>query len=301
MTTWEPNAPHVVAWIQGAVGVGARVVSAERLAPSATEKHLILVGFGDVTIRLVLRRYHDAERRGVDPWYVASNEARALELLASTPVPAPTLIASDVEAQVCDVPALLESWVVGEQAWRPNDLDAYLGSAADVLVAIHAIDAPDVGAFPRYVPYFESDGLAEVPVPRWSGHRVVWERAIEVIGGPSPSTASRFIHRDYHPGNALWNGTLVSGVVDWATAAIGPPGIDLARMRQNLASWHGREAADRFTDRYVEAGGDPEARDPYWDLLDAADSVASMDEPDAPGSGDVERFERYVEAVLAEC
>jgi aminoglycoside phosphotransferase (APT) family kinase protein len=98
----------------------------------------------------------------------------------------------------------------------------------------------------------------------------------------------------------LWDGSRVSGVVDWATAAVGPPGIDLARMRQNLAGWHGREAADRFTRCYVEAGGDPAARDPFWDLLDAADSVAFVDESRAPGDGDVDRFEDYVGSVLSE-
>ena len=92
----------------------------------------------------------------------------------------------------------------------------------------------------------------------------------------------------------------MNGVVDWATAERGPAGVDLARMRQNLAGWHGTKVADRFTVRYVEAGGERTARSPFWDLLDAADSVAYMDEPGAPGDGDVQRFEDYVEAVAAE-
>ena len=50
----------------------------------------------------------------------------------------------------------------------------------------------------------------------------------------------------------------------------------------------------------MEAGGDPSVRTPFWDLLDAADSVAFMDQPAAPGEGDVDRFEDYVAAVVAE-
>lgn len=124
------------------------------------------------------------------------------------------------------------------------------------------------------------------------------ERVLEAIAQPAPSGRVGFIHRDYHPGNVLWDGATVN-VVDWSTAASGPPGIDLARMRQNLAGWHGRETADRFADRYVASGGDPGVRDPYWDLLDAADLLDGTD-VEAPGEGELERFEEYVQGVLAE-
>ena len=299
MSGWGPRDPRVVAWIEDAVGRGARFVSAEAMPASSTEKHLIRVEHLGSIVSLVLRRYTDAERLGSDPWYVVAHEARALELLEGTGVPAPRLFAVDPGAEVCDAPALLESRVPGAQAWWPDDLDAYVRDAAEVLVSIHAITPPADGSLPAYLPYVAFDGPAD-PVPHWSAHRAAWERIFELAAGPWPVTPARFIHRDYHPGNALWDGEQVSGVVDWASAASGPAGIDLARMRQNLAGIYGTGIADRFTACYVEAGGDPAARDPFWDLLDAADSVAYMDEPDAPGEGNVDGFESYVVAVLAE-
>lgn len=301
MTAWEPDRPEVVTWILDAVGRDARIVSIELMPPSATEKHRIHVEAGSGPVTLVLRRYHDTERLGIDPWYVAAHEARALQLLEASPVPAPRLLAADVDGEVCDVPALLESWVPGEPAWQPDDVDGYLCGAAEVLVAIHAIDPPDDGSLPAYRPYFaDEDRPITSGVPTWSARRAMWERVVVAVDRGWPAVRMRFIHRDYHPGNALWDGREVSGVVDWATAALGPPGIDLGRMRQNLAGWHGREVADRFTRRYLEAGGDPSARDPFWDLLDAVDSVVFMDEPAAPGDGDVERFEDYVAGVASE-
>lgn len=85
----------------------------------------------------------------------------------------------------------------------------------------------------------------------------MWERVFSLFGSSWPAARVRFIHRDYHPGNALWDGS-GGGVVDWATAARGPAGIDLARMRQNLAAHHGTGAADRFSLRYARGRRRPD-------------------------------------------
>jgi aminoglycoside phosphotransferase (APT) family kinase protein len=269
---------------------------------SSTEKHLFEIERSDGRIvRAVLRRYPDVDRLAGDPWYEPANEAAALRILEPTPVPAPRLLALDDTGIACGAPALLESLVPGTAAWVLDDLEAYLVSAAERLVSIHAVAAAAASHLPAYAPYFADDPGPVRPVPRWTSRGSMWERVFSLFGSSWPAARVRFIHRDYHPGNALWDGS-GGGVVDWATAARGPAGIDLARMRQNLAAHRGTGVADRFSLRYAAAGGDPTARDPFWDLLDAADSVADLLEPGAPGDGDgnVERFEAYVASVLAE-
>jgi aminoglycoside phosphotransferase (APT) family kinase protein len=276
------------------MGPAARVVRVEAMPESATAKQLVEVVLGEgTTRRLVLRRYHDAERLAHDRWYDPANEALALRLLAGTPVPAPRLYAADLEGTVCDAPALLESWLQGRPAWHPDDLERYLLRAAEVLVAIHAVSVPSAAKLPRYAPYREDERVVSPPFSTRPG---LWERVAHVLEAPPPSHRETFIHRDYHPGNALWDGAQVTGVVDWATAAWGPPGIDLARMRLNLASLHGKGVADQFAAAYVAAGGDPSARNAFWDLLDAADGLPDL----APDAGDFARFEDYVERALAE-
>jgi aminoglycoside phosphotransferase (APT) family kinase protein len=295
---WNPKASSVVAWIERSVGPAARVVRVDALPVSATAKHLVEVALGDgSTRRLVLRRYHDAKRLAHDPWYAPAHEALALQLLSDTAVPAPRLYAADLEAAVCDVPALLESWVPGSQAWQPDDLNGYLARAAEVLVAIHAVSVPSDSELPQYAPYYEPERSVSPPFSTRPG---LWERVADVLDVPRPAHRETFIHRDYHPGNVLWDGMQITGVVDWATAACGPPGIDLARMRLNLASHFGRDIADRFVVAYVTAGGDPSARNPFWDLLDAADLLPDITSPMRLGSGDLAQFEDYVESVLAE-
>lgn len=53
-----------------------------------------------------------------------------------------------------------------------------------------------------------------------------WAAAIDVIGKPAPPYEGRFLHRDFHPGNVLFDappprpaGARITGVVDWAAAS----------------------------------------------------------------------------------
>ena len=293
-----PRTSSIVAWIERAMGQGARVVGSEAMPRSSTEKHRIEVALGNGSSRrLVLRRYHDAARLASDPWYVPANEALALDLLADTAVPAPRLHGVDVEAAVCDVPTLLESWIPGATLQPTDDIDRYLVRAAEVLVAIHAVSIPAGVRLPGYAPYRRAEPIVSPPFSTRPG---LWERVARALADHSPAHEPTFIHRDYHPGNIHWDGVHVAGVVDWATAALGPPGIDLARMRLDLAATHGAAIADRFTQAYVAAGGDRAARDRYWDLLDAADDMLDIVPATPDEVREWARFEDYVERVLAE-
>jgi aminoglycoside phosphotransferase (APT) family kinase protein len=291
--------PEILRWVERCAGTGTRVVSVTEMPPSSTEKHVLAVDGGSER-RLVLRRYADAARLGVDPAYDPANEARALRLLGPTLVPAPRLVASDLAPEICDVPALLESWVPGAPAWVPADLDAYLSSATEILVAIHAVAPERPAGLPDYVPYAVADGI-ELEPPAWTTRPGLWERVIEVVATAPPEPGACFIHRDYHPGNALAQNGRVVSVVDWATAAWGPPGIDLARMRLNLADVVGPDHAERFLDAYKAAGGAPAARHPYWVLLDAADALIDEGLPRTAVEADsTTRFETWVARILAE-
>jgi aminoglycoside phosphotransferase (APT) family kinase protein len=292
--------PGVLAWVEASLGPGARVLAVREMAPSSTTKHEIRASVGGGSdLHLVVRRYTNAERLATDRSYDPANEVRALLLLDATDVPAPHLFASDLVPSRCDVPTLLESFVAGEAGPELGDLDRYLASAAEVLVAVHDASATRPKGLPDYVPYLVSDGIEPRP-PAWSSRARMWQRVIEVLASEPPEGRDRFIHRDYHPGNVLSLNGRVTAVVDWPTAAWGPPGIDLARMRLNLASDLGLEAAESFSEAYRSAGGAPEDRDPYWDLRDAADLLIEDGPKDAEEAAEWDRFESWVERVLSE-
>ena len=289
----------VTRWIEDAVGRHSRVVSVEPTPPSSTAKDAIDVmdGHGREH-RLVLRRYHDRDRLGTDPWYDPANEARVLRLLVETQVRAPRLYAADLDAVVCDVPALLEERIPGRSHWTPpdGDLETFLRGLARPLPAIHAVKLSGAELL-SYDPY---EDPSQIRTPEWSSDPALWERVAALVAGPRPGGPSRFIHRDYHQGNVLWANGRLTGVVDWATGCAGPPGIDLARLRLNLASEISPEAAERFLELYPEEGGSLDEHHPYWDLLDAADGIWEWDPPaDAGEAASWSRFEDYIGRVAA--
>jgi aminoglycoside phosphotransferase (APT) family kinase protein len=67
-----------------------------------------------------------------------------------------------------------------------------------------------------------------------------------------------FIHRDFHPGNLLFDGDLVVGTVDWDYACIGPSGEDFGRTWLNLAADYGQRISTVFASRAARR------LDPAW-------------------------------------
>jgi aminoglycoside phosphotransferase (APT) family kinase protein len=127
----------------------------------------------------------------------------------------------------------------------------------------------------------------------WASRPRVWLAAIEALDTGPPAEERSFVHRDYHPGNVLWHGGRVSGLVDWVNASIGSPWVDVGHCRVNLASQVGQPAVDRFLDHYRAASGRTDDYHPYWDI---AAALGGLDEDiDAMPSLADENF--LVEAV----
>lgn len=291
----SPHPPEtVLGWVRDVVA--GRISSIRSMGVGSTTLHAI--DAGDPPRRLVVRRFHDAERLRTDPWYVPANEAAVLELLDDTEVPAPRLLAADPHGRICDVPALLTTRVPGRSAARPWDMDAFLTAMAQALTRIHEV--PLDTALPPYAPYYDVVRNGDRRPPEWSGSPELWERVFAALAGPEPQTPVGFIHRDFHPGQTVWSGDRLTGIVDWMTGSRGPYAIDLARMRINLALEYGLDVAGRFQTIYQRANG-RELRHPYWDLMDAADMVLDMPPPHTQAIADrYGRFEYWVAIALSE-
>ena len=261
-------------WAAAQIGSGARVTRVRRLRNSwAAAMHAIDVEDGKRLHRLVLRRW---ARTDLAPDIgVVENEAAALGLLASaststTRLPVPRLVATDSKGAHADAPAVLMTRLPGRDVLAPGDLDAFLDRLVETLRAIHEVPVP-----PGTLNYFRPWSLDTVTAPPpWSRRPEVWERAIEIAHQPVPVHERVLVHRDFWPGNVLWQRGNLTGVVDWTHACRGPRAADVAHCRGNLALLFGFDVADEFTRRYGEVD------DLAWH--DIVDTVSLGDEAAAP-------------------
>ncbi|MGZ4734510.1 MAG: phosphotransferase family protein [Acidimicrobiia bacterium] len=254
------------AWVRDAFGPGTRVVSAHtRAGGTSSAVHAVTVeGANGTRHDLVLRRYVRADWLAREP-DLAEHEARVLSVLGRSAVAAPRLVAVDPTGEQCDVPAVLMTRLPGRIRWSPRDVDPYLDRLVDALLTIHAVPIPPGVAIRAFRPYYEHEVLEP---PAGTTCPAAWRRAIEVHAGTPPSDERAFIHRDFHPGNVLWTGDTVSGIVDWCDASIGVPDADVGHCRINLAHQLGYDVAEQFGARYRERSGRG-GYHPYWDLVDA--------------------------------
>jgi aminoglycoside phosphotransferase (APT) family kinase protein len=260
-------------WVAEAVG---REPGRVRSLPGTSfhRNHAIEVPGGEP---VVLRCWAGEGWERTDADFDARREAAVLELLADTPVPAPRLLAADPEGLRCGVPALLVTFLPGSPPGAGLPPDALVDGMAQAGDAIHAVDA--AGRVPAYRRYVAAEQLE---VPAWARRPELWLRAIELAREAPPDLPACLIHRDFHPGNTLWEADRLTGVVDWSYASWGPAPVDAASLRWNLAIDQG--PAERVPGSH-----------PYWDVVTVLD-VACEDPVDDGGIG--AGLERHLESVL---
>jgi aminoglycoside phosphotransferase (APT) family kinase protein len=230
---------------------------------------------------LVLRRWVRPEWMTDDPHASPDQETATYGLLAGSAVPAPQLMAADPVGRECDAPAILITRLPGHAPLDHIAVDGLVRGLASALHLVHAVDpARARSTVPPYRPYYATTGIA---VPARTASPWLWQRAIEISMRSSPEGHSSFIHRDYHPGNTLWRGARLVGIVDWTSASWGPREIDLGHMRTNLVIDLGSEVADAFLGAYM--ADDPQAYDSFWDVRSVVDFVSDF-------TADETKFER---------
>ncbi|MFC5833401.1 phosphotransferase family protein [Nonomuraea insulae] len=253
--------------------VGERIVRTEALHGGITaEMRRLTIGTRDGRTRdLVLRSF-------VDPFYLRgaedslNRETGALSLLTETGVPAPELVAVDPSAAQCEYPSLLMTHLAGRTVLDDEGLETRVPLLARQLVAIHALRPAERPR--KYVTLTTAD---TVVVPK-GADAAAWAAAIDVIRRPAPPYEGRFLHRDFQPGNVLFDvppatpaGARIAGVVDWAATSWGPADLDVAHCSTNLALLHGPAWGLRFAEAYEQAGGVLAAATSerlYWQVRD---------------------------------
>ncbi|MFG2472593.1 phosphotransferase family protein [Streptomyces canus] len=281
-------------WVCDVLGPGCEVDSV-RYLPGGQTNAIHAVTVTDPAGRrstAVLRRWVLPGWDADNPDFTAGREATVLRLIEASGISAPRLLADDRGADHCDAPALLMTLLPGRPFRHgPQGLSGFLRQLAAALRTLHAV--PGGAGLPPYRPY---NDLKDPRVPASATCPDVWEAAFAAVAKPPPPFTPCLIHRDYHPGNTLWQDGSLTGIVDWGYASYGPPSVDLAHMRWNLVVEYGQEAAEEFADSYAGTGPARFAHHPYWDLRTVVDLA-----PEPAGffaRPEMERLERYLASLL---
>ncbi|MEV6286942.1 aminoglycoside phosphotransferase family protein [Kribbella sp. NPDC051770] len=288
--------PGTMAWVERQLPGGERVTGVEVLhgGLTAAMRRLHVEPGRD----LVLRTYVGADYAVED----LERESTALRLLVGGGVTAPELIAVDAKEHM----SLLMTHLPGRPVYVDAGLEARLLLLAEQLVWIHRTQLAE------RLPEFKTWTTAETVVVPDDGDADVWRRAIDVIRAPKPEYDGCFLHRDFHPGNVLFDDDAeISGVVDWAGACWGPADLDVAHCCTNLALLHGPEWAPRFVAAYEKAGGVLADEDDhtYWLIRDAlsfsedlgpvAQVWRQMGRPELTTQLAAERLDTYLTMLLS--
>lgn len=93
-----------------------------------------------------------------------------------------------------------------------------------------------------------------------------------------PQAMSVLLHGDVWAGNMLFEGDRCVALIDWKTAGVGDPGVDLSGLRMQMALQYGQEAAAHVLDGWQEQAGRPATAVPYWDAVAALTTPTVMDD-----------------------
>lgn len=237
------------------------VARASRLTSRSLEAIRELGGGGHATVVLVA----DGGSELVVRAFPAGDEAVGHEVQVLPRIEAlgdrvPRLVAHAVHG--AEPPLIVTTRVRGAHppAWLAPEVIAQ--QMAGVLADIHRLPG---------------DGLRPTPAGPPAGPHPVAVAARREL--PALLTEERVLtHYDFWCGNALWDGDVLTGVVDWSGARHGPRGLDVAWCRQDLVLLGSARAADLFLHEYERAAGRhlPEIR--AWDTYAAAQAVACVED-----------------------
>ncbi len=180
--------------------------------------------------------------------------------MARVPTPQPVLV--DADGEWFQTPAIVMTALPGRPDMHPGDISLWIHGAAEALAHIHELPSARAG---------------HVRAPRWQR----WQPSTMGIGSDSaradavltqlydrvgllPTVLS---HDDYNPGNLLYDGGGLSGVVDWADITIEPRHAAVAMYRHFLAIHPGGDTPEMFLDVYEREANTLLDDLPLWDVL----------------------------------
>ncbi|MFC6952833.1 phosphotransferase family protein [Halorubellus litoreus] len=179
-------------------------------------------------------------------------ERRVLEHLASTDVPAPSVVASSDDEGLLGAPLLVQAYVDGdvvplgsdlpERFRRPAARERVAHDLVDVLAAIHDVDVAPLADALDVVSPCEQVERSRARLDAATDATGLDVPALDAVGdwlhrhapdGPGTASDGALVHGDYRPGNVLLapgDDPAIAAVLDWETAMLGDPLTELGYL-----------------------------------------------------------------------
>jgi aminoglycoside phosphotransferase (APT) family kinase protein len=289
-------------WAAAAIGPGARVSDVRSLHRDDPPWMLRIEHRGGTTAA-VLRT---ANFPRIWPFMIRTG-ASALEVAERAGLSAPRLIGADLTGDDAGAIATLETVVPGSTAWpAPTPLER-LRAAGAALVPVHSValePTKDLRLRPR--PIAVDDFARDRRTGRMPTTAALSaaDELLQAHGLPGDRTA--FVHGDVWPGNVIWTGETTAVLIDWKTAGVGHPGVDLGELRKQVAIIFGPDAPDVVLDGWERAAGAAAEHVAYWDAVAALNTPTELDDgyqsggwaPSVDGPAATSRRDAFLEDAL---
>jgi aminoglycoside phosphotransferase (APT) family kinase protein len=252
----------VLGWVAGVLGTGRPEVV--RGLRDGASPWLLRAGGREV----VLRVGTSASRHEL------ATEATALQLAAGFGVPGPELLGSD-DGGAAGVPLVLSARLPGNSQIPREPDPARLSALGRQAARLHAITldpSPLLPARDRPIAVEDWAAMRRSQPPR----ELLAAAEAAVARDARPCERPVFVHGDLWQGNVLWQGTTVTGLLDWDCAGAGDPGVDLGSLRCDAALCYGAQAPAHVLRGWQEQAGRPADRVAYWDMVAALSSPPDM-------------------------
>jgi Phosphotransferase enzyme family len=272
----RPSA-QVLRWAAGAVQ-GKRVLSIENLSRSDHR------GSGTFRLRIERPAAPTAEvilkvtvPGWIDEGMVATN-ARALRLAETHRLAAPLLVSADLDGRASGTVASVETVLSGSSDLPRTVSRARLREAGAAIARVHALTLEtqaDLRHRPR--PCAVDDRAAERRQGRMPTTPLLQKADERVSSHGPPAATSVFLHGDVWGGNMLWENDRCIALIDWKTAGVGDPGVDLGSLRMQMALQYGQDAPAHVLEGWQQQAGRAANAVPYWDAVAALNTPTVMD------------------------
>jgi aminoglycoside phosphotransferase (APT) family kinase protein len=243
----------------------------------------------------------------IDRDFLATN-ASALLHATRHGIAAPRLTGADLEGVIAGTPVTLET-IAGDTRWPAPTTPERLRAAGAAIAKVHAIamtPQPHLPYRPRPIAvddFARDRRLARIPTTSLLSTA---DERLQKLGRPRHPAV--FLHGDVWPGNIAWTADGNAVLIDWKTAGVGHPGVDLGELRKQVAMHFGSDAPAHVLHGWQHQNGDPADHVAYWDAVAALNTPTHLtdwpayDENGTPLGSDAatNRRDRFLEAALAQ-